>query len=230
MPAPPERPARPSPVRRDYVAEEAAGRQLTNAHIQFRRGLTAEAETAARAILAVRPADAAAWELMGDIAASRGDFVAACASYQTALRAEPGRTSAESKFGRATLRGAEQQRQEKLGVAYAASDTSLVRSSGGADGRRSALWSALGSALCPGLGQIVGGQVKKGAILVGIYLLGLCLLAVLPHGIGRHTEISPGFWVVSALLTAEWIYAVLDSTFASSPNSTASPEKDGWQI
>lgn len=229
MPASPERPRRPSNLpHRDYAAEEEAGRQLTNTHIQFRRGLVSEAEAATRALLTARPGDAGAWELLGDIQASRSDFAAACEAYQTALRHAPGRVSAEAKFGRATLRQAERQRQEKLGVAYAASETSLVRRAGGDDGRRSALWSALGSALCPGLGQIVGGQVVKGAVLVGIFLLGLGLLALLPHGAGR-AYFSPAFWVVSAVLTADWVYAVADGALAGPPKSPSPAEKEGWQ-
>ncbi len=232
MPSPPERPPRPIPrpavPRRDYAAEEEAGRRLTNAHIQLRRGLTAEAEAAVRAILVERPADSGAWELLGDIGAARGDFPAACEAYQTALQYEPARATAESKFARATLRQAERQRQEKLGVAYAASDASLVRRASGEDGRRSALWSALGSSLCPGLGQIVGGQIVKGAILIGIFLLGLGLLALLPHGTGR-AYFSPGFWIVSAILTADWVYAVADAVVAA-PSKNVPTEKDGWQV
>lgn len=237
MPAPPERsrpePQRPRPEsqrpRRDYAAEEEAGRQLTNAHIQFRRGLTADSEAAARSILAVRPGDAGAWELLGDIQAARSDFASACEAFQTALKFEPGRASAESKFGQATLRRAERQRKEKLGVAYAASATSLVRQAGGQEGRRNARWSVFGSVLCPGLGQIVSGQVKKGAVLIGIFLVGLGLLAILPHGI-RRTDYSPGFWIVSALLTAEWVYAIADAALAAPPKTASPAEKDGWQV
>ena len=232
MPSPPERSQRPAsrpPLpRRDYAAEEEVGRRLTNVHIQLRRGQTAEAETAVRAIIAERPTDSGAWELLGDIGTARGDFATAVEAYQTASQHEPGRATAESKFARATLRQAERQRQEKLGVAYAASDTSLVRRAGGEDGRRSALWSAFGSSLCPGLGQIVGGQIVKGTVLIGIFLLGLGLLAVLPHGTGR-AYFTPGFWIVSAVLTADWVYAVADAVLAA-PSKNAPAEKDGWQV
>ncbi len=223
MPPLPERP------RRDYAAEEEAGRQLSTAHIQLRRGLAAESEKSVRAILTARPEDAGAWELLGDIEASRGDFDAAGTAYQAALRLVPGAVSAEAKFGRATLRRAEQQRQEKLGVAYASSDTSLVKLSGGDDGRRSARWSVFGSLLCPGLGQIVSGQTRKGAVLVGIFLVGLGLLAILPHGTGRN-YFTPGFWIVSAVLTADWIYSIVDAAQAAPTKSASPPEKDGWQV
>ena len=223
MPPPPERP------RRDYAAEEEAGRQLTNAHIQLRRGLTTESETSVRNILSARPEDAGAWELLGDINASRGDFEVASTAYQTALSFAPGKVSAEAKYGRVTLRQAEQHRKEKLGVAYASSATSLVTLSGGADGRRNARWSIIGSLLCPGLGQIVSGQILKGAILVGIFLIGLGLLAIVPHGIGRN-YFTPSFWIVSAILTADWIYAIADAA-QSAPTKNVSPgDKDGWQI
>lgn len=230
MPSLPERP------RRDYAAEEEAGRQLNFAHIQLRRGLAAESEKSVREILIARPEDAGAWELLGDIEASRGDFDAASIAYQTALRCAPGSVSAEAKFGRVTLRRAEQQRQEKLGVAYASSDTSLVKLTGGDDGKHSARWSVFGSLLCPGLGQIVIGQTLKGAVLVGIFLIGLVLLAILPHGTGRN-YFTPGFWIVSAVLTADWIYSIADAAqVAPIKNSSASvknsspPGKDGWQI
>ena len=223
MPPPPERP------RRDYKAEEEAGRQLTNAHIQLRRGLSSEAESSTRKILAARPTDAGAWELLGDIEASRGAFEAASAAYQAALSFEPRLVSAEVKFGRVTLRQAEHQRKAKLGVAYASSDASLVKLSGGDDGRRNARWSVFGSLLCPGLGQIVSGQLIKGAVLVGIFLVGLGLLAILPHGTGRN-YFTPSFWIVSAILTADWIYAIADAAQAAPTKNTSSVEKDGWQI
>jgi len=222
-------PPRPPRPRRDYAAEEEAGQQLTSAQILLRRGLTAEAEAAARTILAARPADAGAWELLGDIEASREAYAPACQAYQTALKAEPGRATAESKFAKLTLRQAERKRQKTLGVAYAASDTSLVRRTGDADGKRSALWNTLGSSLCPGLGQIVGGQITKGGILLAIFLLGLGLLAVLPHGTGR-AYFTPAFWCVTAVITADWVYAVADAALAAPAKDASSPETDGWQV
>lgn len=236
MPAPPEpfsrlTPPKTPPPRRDYAAEEEAGRKLTNAHIQMRRGLITEAEAATRALLAERPADAGALELLGDILVTRSDFAGAGAAYQAALKSEPGRASAEAKFGRATLRSAERQREQKLGVAYAASDTSLVR--GGAEGKRGAAWSVFGSALCPGLGQIVGGQVTKGIVLIGVFLLGLGLMAILPHGAGNReggTYFSPAFWIVSAVLAADWIYAVADAALSAPSKDNSPSEKDGWQV
>ena len=208
-------PPRPIPSRpkRDYAAEEEAGRRLTNAVIQLRRGLTKEAETSVRAILAERPADATAHELFGDVLAAQGDWDGAAAAYQAALAHEPGRASAETKFGTATLRRAEQQRREKLGVAYAATDAAMVRREGGSRGAWPVI---LGSVICPGLGQVVQGQVVKGGILIGIFLLGLLLLAVIPHGGSGRSYFGPAFWLVAALLTADWLYAVADAVQASS--------------
>ncbi len=227
-------PPRPALPKRDYAAEEEAGRRLTNAHIQLRRGLVADAETAARAILAERPTDAGALELLGDVQATRGEWETACASYQAALQSAPGKASAEAKFAKATLRQAERQRQEKMGVAYAAEDTSLMRSGEAGDGRRAPGWGILGSTICPGLGQIAAGEYVKGGILVGVFLLGLGLLALLPHGPQGRTYFGPAFWLVTALLTADWLYAVADIARASSrPDSKSSKpksEKDGWQV
>jgi len=230
MAAPPD-PARPEPARpnpaapngsrpprpiarpvRDYAAEEEAGRRLTNAHIQLRRGLTAEAEASVRAILAERPADAAALELLGDVQAARNDWAGAAASYQAALKHEPGRASAETKFGTATLRRVETERREKLGVAYAATDAAMVRRASGARGGWPVI---LGSLICPGLGQVVQGQTVKGAVLIGIFLLGLLLLALLPHAGSGRSYFGPAFWVVAALLAGDWLYAVADAAQAS---------------
>lgn len=215
QPAPtrPPRPAAPRPAKRDFAAEEEAGRRLTNAHIQLRRGLTAEAEASVRAILAEHPQDAGAFELLGDIQAARDDWEAAGASYQSALHYETGRASAEAKFGKVTMRRAERQRQETLGVAYAATETAMVRRDNGARGA----WPVvLGSALCPGLGQVVQGQTLKGVILIGIFLLGLGLLAGLSHGASGRSFFGPVFWIVNAVLTADWIYAVADAAQANS--------------
>ncbi len=209
---PPKRPIPPSTrPKRDYAAEEDYNRRLTAANIQFRRGLTADAEAAAKALLAEKPGDGGAWELLGDIAESRGDWGTAIASYQSALSAEPGRATAEAKVGKAVLRRAEQQRQKTLGVAYAATDTSLLRQSGG---ERSGWLVVAGSALCPGLGQIVQGQTIKGGVLVGIFLLGVVLLTQV-HGTG-HGYFTPAFWAALALVAGDWIYAVADAAVARS--------------
>ena len=219
-PARPLRPAAPRPPKRDYAAEEEAGRRLTNAHIQLRRGLTAEAEASVRAILAERAGDAAAHELLGDVLAARDDWEAAAGAYQAALTHEPGRASAETKFGKATLRRAERERQEKLGVAYAATETAMVRREGGARGAWPVI---LGSALCPGLGQVVQGQTVKGGILIGVFLLGLLLLALLPHAGSGRSYFGPAFWLVTALLAADWLYAVADAAQASSRKEDSPP-------
>lgn len=212
MDTPPNRP-RPVPLparpTRDYAAEEEYSRRVTAANIQFRRGLVAEAETAAKTLLAEKPGDAAVSELLGDIAETRGDWDTAIASYQAALLAEPKRATAEAKIGRAVLRRAEQQRQKTLGVAYAATDASLMRRSGG---ERSGWLVIAGSALCPGLGQIVQGQTLKGGIMAGVFLLGIVLLTQV-HGTG-HGYFTPAFWAVLVVLAADWVYAVADASAA----------------
>ena len=215
-PVPPTRPApplRPAPARpkRDFAAEEEAERQLNAARIQMRRGLVSEAEAAVQAFLKDRPQDAGAYELLGDIEETRGNWDAAIAAYQNALTHEPGRASAEAKVGKAVLRRAEMARQKSLGVAYAAADTSLMRRT---DGERSGAMIILGSVICPGLGQIVQGQTLKGAILAGIFLLGIVLLTLV-HGSG-HSYFTPAFWVVTLVLAGDWIYAVADASAASS--------------
>lgn len=212
MDTPPNRPRPLSPSARpprDYAAEEEYNRRVTAANIQFRRGAISEAETAAKTLLAEKPGDAAAAELLGDIAETRGDWDAAIAFYQAALAAEPKRATAEAKIGKAVLRRAEQQRQKTLGVAYAATDASLMRRSGG---ERSGWLVIAGSALCPGLGQIVQGQTLKGGAMAGVFLLGIVLLTQV-HGTS-HAYFTPAFWAVVIVLAADWIYAVVDASTA----------------
>ena len=213
MDTPPEPRPRPRPVppsmrpKRDYAAEEEWSRRVTAANIQFRRGLLSEAEAAAKLLLAEKPSDAGTHELLGDIAESRGEWDAAIASYQAAVAAEPGRATAEAKVGKAVLRRAEQQREKTLGVAYAATDASLMRRT---TGERSGWLVIAGSVVCPGLGQLVQGQTVKGAVLVGIFLLGVVLLTQV-HGTG-HGYFTPAFWTVLVFLAADWLYAVADAS------------------
>lgn len=224
-PSTPQRPLRPPPPRRDYAAEEAAGRRLTDAQIQLRRGQAAEAEQAVRTLLAERPNDPAALELLGDIQAGRREWDAAGASYQAAK----GRASAKSKFANLTLRRAEEQRRQRLGVAYAASDASLVGRGDAQGGRRGIWWALLGSAICPGLGQIASGQYVKGIVLVAVFVLCLGLFTQLPHGSGRGSYFGPAFWLLSAVAAGDWLFAVVDAARPSA-GPPASSEKDGWQV
>lgn len=229
-----------------WVGREETERLLTTANIQFRRGQTAEAEKSLRQVLEARPQDAGAHELLADILLARGDFDAAQASLKTALTIQPGRPTAEAKLARAVLQRTEQQRLKSLGVAYAASDTAMVKLGG--ESRRSGQWAALASAVLPGLGQFLNGETAKGAVLLGVSIVGLLLLAVAPgasdvvaqlaasiagirhrHGAGPA---SPLGWFLLFLLTADWLYAVIDAALAARRASApgASPKNDGWQV
>lgn len=240
---PPPTPPRPAPTR-DFAQEEQAARLLTVASIQFRRGQTAEAEKAVQELLQTRPTDAAAHELLADIRLSRHDFAGAQTALQAALAAEPGRVTAEAKMGRVALRRTEQQRMESLGVAYAASNTALMRLAGGS--RKSSQWAAFGSALIPGLGQYVNGETTKGIVLAAVYFLGLAVMGLLPDTRGLADQISRLFlpsiragraappvsglaWFLLFLLFADWLYAVIDAALASR-RAAAPSERDGWQV
>ena len=221
----------------DRAADEEASRALTQAHLQFRRGQLSEAELAVQSLIAAKPSDAGAMELLGDIRQAQNDLLRALESYQAALKIEPGRPTAETKLGRATLRAAEQQRMKTLGVAYAASETGLVRSSVGGQNKRSSKFQVLGTALCPGLGQIISGQYLKGGILVGVFLLGLSLLAALSNpspALAEHSGtpiFSAADWLVVGVIVVDWVYAVTDSALAVSRTSLDSDsERDGWQV
>ncbi len=241
---PPGRPLPPPAGRSEDDAE--AERLLTRANIQLRRGLTADAEAAVHSLLATRPLDAGAWELLADIRLTRGDLPGAQEALKTALKSQPGRATAETKLGRAALQASERERMQTMGMAYAASDASLVRFAG--SGGRGAQWAAVGSALIPGLGQYVNGEVIKGIVVASVYFLSLLLLSLLPdtqnllHSVagvfagGRThrgmTTTGGGVSIISVLLflimTVAWVYGMVDAARASK-RGAASAKDSGWQ-
>lgn len=252
--APPAAPVRPPitpPAIRPNAAppppwaeEESTERLLTMANIQFRRGQTAEAEKSLAQVLEAKPRDAAAHELMADIKLARGDFEGGLKSLKTALEIEPGRATAEAKLARAALRRTEKERLQSLGVAYAGADAAYVRLDGGS--RRGRQWAALASAFLPGLGQFLNGEAVKGVIVLLLYGLGLLLLALVPgtgdalsqlflSAAGSHRRTAPVsgfFWLLMALLTAIWLYAVVDAVLVSRRSEAAKKpsDKDGWKV
>lgn len=253
MPSPPDPPPRPmSPIpnksaeARNFAEDEQVNRLLTVAHIQFRRGQAAEAEKAVQEIIRTRPRDAAALELLADIRESRGDAEGAQAALKSALDAEPRRPTAEAKLARAALRRGEKQRMQEIGVAYAASDTSLMRLSDGSGKGKG--WAILASALIPGLGQYLSGKTIKGIVLAALYFGALILLSVLPdaRGLaqqisslfvpnfsGRHAPPEPvsGFaWFLVIALAAVWLYAIIDAGAASTASNSQSGDQDGWKV
>ena len=219
MPSPPE-PAGPRPQARSYLAEEEARRLLTTANVHLRRGQTAEAERIARDALTKIPEDAGAHEMLGDVLLAQGAGDGARDAYRAALKIEPGRASAEAKLARAILRQSEDRRRQSLGVAYAASDAALMRSSGEDDPRRRTREAVL-SAFLPGLGQIMGGQYVKGGILLAVYFLSLLLMSA---SADRSTLVTLGqvirfkfaslnslTLILLAVSTLDWLYAVVDA-------------------
>ena len=231
MPSPPE-PRAPLPQGGGsggrFLAQEEARRRLTAAHVHLRRGQLAEAERAAQDVRAQLPEDAEVDELLGDIRLAQGNFDAAQAAYRAALTKEPGRTTAEAKLARATLRHSEAQRTAKIGVAYAASGAALMRPGGEDDpGRRSR--QALASAFLPGLGQIMSGAYVKGGLIAGVYLLGWLLFSLTADrstltGLGHAGRLSGsplGGLPLCALvaLTLDWVYAVVDAALLTSPKT-----------
>jgi tetratricopeptide (TPR) repeat protein len=245
--SPPRRPpvVRPDASSPPWAGEEQTERLLTMANIQFRRGQTAEAEKSLAQVLEAKPGDAAAHELMADIKLARGDFAGGLSALKAALKIEPGRATAEAKLARAALRRTEKERLQTLGVAYAGSDAAYVRLDGGS--RRGGRWAALASSFLPGLGQFLNGEAAKGVIVLLLYGLGLLLLAIVPGagesmgqlflsaaGAGRRRPAAgSGFsWFLIILLTAIWLYAVIDAALVSrrSAASSTRSEKDGWQV
>jgi len=200
---------------------EQVNRLLSTANIQLRRGQIAEAERAINESLTLRPNDPGALELRGDAQLARDDYAAACESFRAALAVQPSRATAEAKLARAILRQSEQQRRKTIGVAYAASETTILGRGGSGNRKGAARISVFASAFLPGLGQILSGQYVKGGILAAIYGLTLLLLGFLPdtrdfalaHAGGHRADAAPGglFWFCLALSVVVWVYAVVDA-------------------
>lgn len=208
----PALPSRLAPLTPDHATQEAVGRLLTSANIQFRRGLDKEAEAAVREALVLRPEDAAAWELLGDIHLAKFNAPAALESYRKALMVEPGRVSAEGKLARATLRQTEDKRIDRMGVAYASSDTAVIRPTDSGNQAKNLALVGIGSAFLPGLGQFVNGDWLKGGILAGTFLLLLFALSRVPAGRGGHGAApSVLFWALIAVVVVVWIVALSDA-------------------
>ncbi len=192
-----------------YLAAEEARRRLTNAHLALKRGQLGEAERAVQEALTRDPNDAAALEMLGDVRLARSDFDGAASAFRDALTREPGRATAENKLARASLRRSEDRRRQSIGVAYASEGRSLMGSGGEEDqGRRTRL--AVLSAVLPGLGQIIGGAFVKGVVLLLVYGLGCLLLSVS----GLRPPLSVGAWLALAILTLDWLFAVVDAARA----------------
>lgn len=247
---PPRRPVpRPAlpPTTERLAAEQEAERLLTRANIQLRRGLPSEAEAAVRELLVLRPNYAPAHELLADVRLAQGDLPGALAALKAALSAEPGRATAEAKLARAALQASERARMQSMGMAYAASDASLMRLPGGAKGGG---LSVAASLLIPGLGQYVNGETVKGIVLAAVYFLGLGLLSLLPdtqqmlHAVARLFAVVPEgarwradapiggvTWLLLFIITADWLYAVVDAALVSRRAARPGPSpKDGWQV
>lgn len=234
-PLPPPRTPAPRP-RLDFAAEQEANRLLTRATIQFRRGLTADAEQAVQELLAQRPQDAGAHELLADIRLTRGDHRGAQDALRDALSAQPGRVSAEIKLAKIALQVAERARIQQMGMAGSISDLSRLNMGGVMPHGHA--WSVAATIFLPGLGQYLSGDTVKGIVLAAIYFLGWTWLAAQPDMRSLVVQIArPGHsqpvggltWLLIAVLTVDWLYAIIDAA-RTSRRPAAPSDKDGWQV
>ncbi len=65
---------------------------------------------------------------------------------------------------------------------------------------------------------------------MGVFVLGLGLMAAAARTRMVGPRFSPAFWLVAAVLTADWLYAVADIALASSRAQANPSENDGWQV
>ena len=136
---------------------------LRTANLLRVRGDVSGAVSALKAALATDPASGSVHEMLGDLYAQMKDPARALDSYRRAQSCGAG-ASIDAKIGRLLV----QDKAATTGLA----EPALVRGRGAV--------SIVASALIPGLGIALAGDMRSAAVAFGGWLLTLCLIVVLP--------------------------------------------------
>jgi tetratricopeptide (TPR) repeat protein len=193
---------------------------LREANILRLRGQTLEAEERCRSALELKPGDATAHEMLGDLLRERGRLEEAAEEYQSAIASAREHPSAERKFAELTLELAERQRLREHAALLLANPPPQVQQ------RRNVTVALLVSLIFPGLGQFYNQQPTKGCLVAGAVLI--CLLlggdallrliftiaAARPSGVVNQWGAWFGF-----LGFVFWLYAVIDAVVTAQKRS-----------
>jgi len=176
----------------------ALERVLATAALQRRRGDFEAAWRAADDALALEPASASVFSLMGDLNADAEDWEAALQCYQRALELSPGLPGAEVGLGQATLALA----GDLSGPDVEPLDPALLE--------RTPEMAAVRSLILPGLGQAYAGDLGRGVVFLVVCLLAaggvVWKLTALP-AVARHLARGGGspFAILNALGLSFWL-------------------------
>lgn len=176
-------PAEPKePVKNDL---ELAERLIRDAHIASMRGDKAKAKEILDQAEKAAPSAAPVLVALGDAALDRHNIKEAVRLYGLAKDAEPGNVAIEKKHADAVFRLSQ-------GMVF-----DPTARSGGIEAAASAKAATFMSALLPGLGQIVLGDVVKGVVLMVGYL---------------------GSWTVAALIGFQGLFALMGMNTGVNPS------------
>lgn len=151
-----------------------------------------------------------AQEVAGDLLVMDKDTKAARDAYQLAMKMDPTNASAERKYGEIILRLA--------GIHDAAAlDRQMSELELMASGKKALLLSTF----CPGLGQIVSHQYKKGGLILGAWLIGFFMILLSPGGLTAifvtlgvargSTEAAALSWVGVAICVVAHAVSITDA-------------------
>jgi tetratricopeptide (TPR) repeat protein len=183
-----------------------------------------EAEERCRAALDLRPDDASALEMLGDLLAEKGSLQEAASTYQRAMAASPGRATLEEKHARLALELGEQQHQRQMAEMLLANP----RAASSSLPPRNPLIALALSTLWPGLGQFYNQEFVKGlAVAAGAVLAfvlgGVALLRLVFAMSGTRLAPSGIESVFGLIYGFLWLYSVIDAAVQAQRSSASLP-------
>lgn len=231
-------------------------RLLTRANVERMRALIIPArKTLAEALPlaeAIGPnAVAQVSEQQGDLLAMEERWAEAQACYARAKAADPSRAVAEKKYAEMAVKLADEEAMTRLGDVMLRGDSLGEILTDPRAGKRNAFLAMLTSALVPGLGQILAGQLLKGGIVMGIWLICMAIMGLSPEKdafFGMLTGVfNPGAaeklpkdvsgltWFAVSGIVLTWVFAVFEAPLAASKTQALvtadgqTIDKSGWE-
>ncbi len=231
-------------------------RLLTRANVERMRALIVPAKKTLDDALAlarlVGPiALAQVQEQRGDLFAMEERWADAKVCYAEARSADPSRAVVEKKYAEMAVKIADEQAFARLGDRMLRGDSLGEILTDPRAGKRNAFLAMLSSALVPGLGQMLAGQLLKGGIFMGLWLIFLAIISLSGEreafvgfvtsafnplaAKGRPQQIGPLSWFALGGIALTWLVSVFEAPFSASKTETlrtASGEiidKSGWE-
>ena len=235
----------------DLAAEEAT-KLLRVAHVAQMRGDVKTAEDRVRQALQIKPDDAEAYAVLGEMLLARSDAPGALEQFKRAKELRPDVDRYEAGYAKATLAVAEIERRKAMAVNAAALGSTPVAP-------RNPMLATMASLVIPGAGQAYNGQWAKAALFllvwlatVGLYV-GLGGLQVVKFfrsdfapqyeaannpdnpgvtGIKLNVKdaVSPASIVFGIVNLFVWVACFIDAGVVASRANKEAAMKTGWEV